>query len=658
MASDGTDFEIRIPVDGGQAASAADSVRLLSDQLERADAAAIAAANAVKQAESAYNAAEIAADRAAKGHEKISLAVDAQKVALAGVIASQGMFSDAAMRAADKLAQLEARQTEMATKAATAKAALTAEAASLDKLKSAAETASQAQDKIAKAHDAAKKAADASGKAAQAAAGSGKVNEIAEGLGKLGGPLGVTGQKLFGVAEGFKKMSASLGSAGPYVAIAVAITAIAVSLGALTIAAGVAAVKVTAWGIANADAARSNELLAAGIARSARGGDELIGKVDELLGKVPASKDELMGLAKTLADGGLRGKALTDALETSAIAAAKLKFGPDFAKEMISLPRQSARFQNNLSKLFSGLQIEPFLKALDLMGDLFDANNASGRAIKAVFESMFQPLVDGATGALPKLRTNFIAAEIAVMKGLIQMKKTWQEWGDTITAVVKIVAILTAIIIGGLVVALVFVAVNLAIIGAAFGFVVGAITALVVGAVLLGAKLLELGVAANDAIMGGLKSAFDAIANFSLIDTGTALIDGLVLGITNGAAKVAGALKGVVDGAVKGAKSALGIASPSKVFEEIGGFTAEGMAVGVDGGAADVSSAMTDMALPPAALETATPAAPAAPAPAGPGGGGGTFTINMFGGDAFLRDQLEKLLMQCGMTPAPTGGTG
>ena len=42
------------------------------------------------------------------------------------------------------------------------------------------------------------------------------------------------------------------------------------------------------------------------------------------------------------------------------------------------------------------------------------------------------------------------------------------------------------------------------------------------------------------------------------------------------------AVKGVVEGAINGAKTLLGINSPSRVFMEIGGYTSEGFAIGLD----------------------------------------------------------------------------
>jgi hypothetical protein len=675
--AEGTTFEIDIQADGTRAASAADSVKLLADRLDAASAASLSAADAVKASEAAYSQAESAADRAAKSVEKIGIAIQLQQQKMADAAAAGN--EKAFEKAAAAVELLQQKQAVASEKADELRAALIGHAEAVNEAKSAAVAAQAAETQlgsamasvknqaalVAKALDseakAQKAASDAAAKtaksqayaaakasagAAAAAAGSGKVNEIAEGLGKLGGPLGIAGQKALGAAEGMKKLGASLGSAGPYVAMVVVVAALAAGLAVLGVAAAGAAIKISAWAVANADAARTQELVLAGIARSARGGDELAAAIDDISRSTGLADDKIQGMAKTLADSGLRGKELTDKLTETAEAAAKLEFGPDFQKRLLSMDVQTARFKKNIASTFSigSSSLEPLLKGIRSLIELFDTQNASGRAMQAVFRSVFEPLIEGATKTIPTLRTNFILAQIQILKGLIQLKLFTQQYGDELRFAGKAVAVLTALIVGGLLLAIGFVIVNLIIIGAAFGFVVGVVTALIAGVVWLGAQLLTLGVAANEAVVGKIKAAFDWLASVSLSDIGTAMIDGLVNGITASAAKVTSALKGVVDGAVKTAKSALGIASPSKVFAEIGGYTAEGMSEGVSEGTADVQSTISDMVAPP---EAAAPAA-AAPAAKAEGGGGVTIIINGVEGAQGILDELQKLAIQLG----------
>lgn len=106
------------------------------------------------------------------------------------------------------------------------------------------------------------------------------------------------------------------------------------------------------------------------------------------------------------------------------------------------------------------------------------------------------------------------------------------------------------------------------------------------------------------------------------------MIDGLVNGIAGGATAVLNAMKGVVDGAINGAKKLLGIASPSKVFAEIGMQTGAGMEQGVSGSAGGVRDSLESMVSPPSAGGSG--AAPAASA-ASSSRSGATITIILNG---------------------------
>lgn len=79
-----------------------------------------------------------------------------------------------------------------------------------------------------------------------------------------------------------------------------------------------------------------------------------------------------------------------------------------------------------------------------------------------------------------------------------------------------------------------------------------------------------------------LQQIWDAISSFDLLQAGKDLVQGLINGIASMGQAVIDAIGGVVSGAVDWAKSLLGIASPSKVFREIGEFTMQGMEDGIE----------------------------------------------------------------------------
>ncbi|OYD06072.1 phage tail protein, partial [Paludifilum halophilum] len=84
--------------------------------------------------------------------------------------------------------------------------------------------------------------------------------------------------------------------------------------------------------------------------------------------------------------------------------------------------------------------------------------------------------------------------------------------------------------------------------------------------------------------------------NINLFKTGRDIIQGLINGIKNMASRVTDAVTGVVDGAIHWAKKQLGIASPSKVFEEIGEYTGEGFKIGMASMLGDIRRISDEMA--------------------------------------------------------------
>jgi phage-related protein len=95
-------------------------------------------------------------------------------------------------------------------------------------------------------------------------------------------------------------------------------------------------------------------------------------------------------------------------------------------------------------------------------------------------------------------------------------------------------------------------------------------------------------VAAVKALPGKVKSAVSGAAGW-LVSVGVDMIRGLISGIGQMADAVASKAKSVVKGAVDAAKGALGIASPSKVFMEIGRLSVQGMVDGLETGKADLT---------------------------------------------------------------------
>ncbi len=358
---------------------------------------------------------------------------------------------------------------------------------------------------------------------------------MAEAFTKLGGPLGALGGKAFGAADGMKKLGSSLGSAGPYAAIALAITAIAAAAIGATLA-------VTVWAI----------------------------KLADKEGKIA---------------------------------------------------KQSALLQKNISGVFGGLKIGGVLDGLDTMVNLFNKDTAAGNAMKVVFESMFQPLVDGVANLAPKAERLFIQMEILAMRALIAIKPyssilmgIGEMFAIVAVGVVAAFAVVIAIVVG---------------VVAALALIAVGVQYLIRLAVDAGASFVAFGSSILAGFTTPVNDAITFLKSLSLSEIGTALIDGLVAGLTGAGPRVVASMAGIAGDAIKAAKRALGIRSPSTVFAEIGANTGAGMVEGVDGASADVQGSLESLVAPPEA--TASAGAGGASAPAGGSSGGPNIEINITG---------------------------
>lgn len=532
---------------GSSAVELEQTVERFTSALEESEAAVEAANSALAEGEQRYKQAEIAAERAAKAVEKLN---------------ESGKSGEAFAK----------RQADAAEKAEKAAAALKLEAAAVDALKSKAAAAASTQDSLSKGLKNVQSAAEKAAEAERKATGSRKVNEVAEGLGKLGGPLGIAGQKVLGAATGFDKLVKSLGTAGGYVAIAVAITAIATAAIAATFA-------IAKWGVSLADANRTQTLLAAGIARSRDGGAELEKTVGKLADIVPQSSDELYSMAKGLSDAGLRGKDLTNALERTAVTAAKLKWGPDFQKQILSIDNQTRRLQSNIADTFGGLNIDKLLVGVQRLVLLFDSTTESGKTMKFLFETLFQPVVDGAADATVTIERLFLHAEILALKAFIALRPYRTEIENVGKALLLGAAIIGGVFVGALVI------------------VAGALALVIAGIGKLASDIYELVNIVPEAIDLFQKQLAAELENMANI--GVELVNGLIAGITSGAKALADSLVNTVSGGIDSLTSFLKIGSPSKLTFDMGVDTREGFTGGIeaDGGA---QSALEEMVAPPA----------------------------------------------------------
>ena len=101
-----------------------------------------------------------------------------------------------------------------------------------------------------------------------------------------------------------------------------------------------------------------------------------------------------------------------------------------------------------------------------------------------------------------------------------------------------------------------------------------------------------------EAVKGAVNSAVNAVSGMGtkLLQAGKDLIQGFMDGIKSKAQDVWDAAVGVGQKAIDGVKHILGIASPSKVFKQLGKYTAQGMSIGLDKYAYMAEESASDLA--------------------------------------------------------------
>jgi hypothetical protein len=211
------------------------------------------------------------------------------------------------------------------------------------------------------------------------------------------------------------------------------------------------------------------------------------------------------------------------------------KLGRTAMAKAIALDVQMRRLGENITWIFGGADIDPFLKEMNDVLGIFNKGSDSALTMRDAITK----LVEWSIGAM-------LDMEAAVLEAYIALREHDTVW-RTLVTVVKLA-------------------------GAGIAIVAAVITLAVATVVALGVALFALQLALVGTIgyllgglYDGLKSAINWVSTF-----GEAIVDGIAGGITKAGDKIWQALKSVVGGAVTKVKGLLGIASPSKVGVDIG----------------------------------------------------------------------------------------
>ncbi|MCB9584550.1 MAG: hypothetical protein H6718_04100 [Polyangiaceae bacterium] len=474
-----------------------------------------------------------------------------------------------------------------------------------------------------------------------------------------------------------------------------AVAAVVAVLGALAVGLVAVTAKVIGFAIASADAARSQNIMLDALLGSTAAATSLQGVISQVAANTSLGREAITGYAKQLRDAGIQGAQLETALQAvsnaasvgadtgkivSQLQAAKNSaqqfnkvidrtnglYGDLAKKSAIGFGAQMARLKESIGELFSGLNLEPFLEGLRSITALFDSNTSSGKALKTLVTTIFQPLLDGAAKAAPSVKDIFRQGIIYALKFTIVALKVRNSLRDALqgpnagpikAALYGILVPLALIAIAATAAATATV-ITFALIGAAVALALAPFAALGVAIYFIIGAAKVLGAAISSGVTKAIDAAKAKISEW--VSIGSNFVSSLASGITSGISSVISAAKKVATGAVDAVKNTLKIASPSKVLMQVGQFTSEGMAVGMDDGADQVVSSAESLA---------TAAIPSPELGDGTGGGGArggatTITIQAVningveGADdpAFL-DKMAKafelVLSTGGLSPEP-----
>lgn len=248
--------------------------------------------------------------------------------------------------------------------------------------------------------------------------------------------------------------------------------------------------------------------------------------------------------------------------------AAQTKFGPIVARQMMSLETQSAKLRENITRLFSGANIEKFLEGLKTVTDLFDTNSVMGYALREVFTSVFTKIADLASKAFPYVRAGVLGAALAVIMFATAAKRLYKQFQETFGGVsAKINGIQLAFQVGVSIVAA-FVGSILALTAAfvLLGIVAVTATAPIWIPFALAALMIYGMVKAVSAVIDAFSSMGKTLAAIDLGKAAENIMNSLINGIKSKIADVKSAITDV-GAAITGAfDTKMEIKSPSRVM--------------------------------------------------------------------------------------------
>lgn len=454
------------------------------------------------------------------------------------------------------------------------------------------------------------------------------------------GPLGMLVAK-------FQALSKAVGGG----AIALGLVGIVAGLALLVAATAKAIASLYHYGIAQADARRSELLRLEGMTKlrnywgvAAGNAADMQQAIDQVSASSALGRDRIAAYSDQLYKMHLRGANLTAALEGVAMKASvqgdaqasmfaqwaaganmtgqsvkrladdvKARLGGIAAAQMLSLTVQAEKQHESFAALFSGLKIEAFLKGQAAVKGLLSQSTNSGKALKAILTTMLQPLIDAATKAQPIIKRFFQGMIIGALRigiALLEVRNWFlRTFGapdvlkgfDKQNAALLVGEATVGLLAAGLGVASVAAAalsvkLTAMLIPALWGLVRGA-GALALEGLVIAAPFL-LAAAAIFAVINTGRLLYQLWQEIDWKGLGTSMWQGITAGLKSGAKWVQNAAKSLAKSVTASFKEALGISSPSRVFARLGIAIPMGIGMGVQAGAPMARRQVADIIQP------------------------------------------------------------
>jgi len=351
--------------------------------------------------------------------------------------------------------------------------------------------------------------------------------------------------------------------------------------------------------------ARSSAQGSAGFKQIGTSASSALAAVSPFAGRIGAITSQLAGL-------GVAGLAVAAVIGAIAIAVGVANAAWSVFKfALLSNEKVAKRFDEAFKKarkstaeLFAKVNTAQVATALEGVLHLLDANTSTGRALQKLMSIVFNPVMSAAAALAPLLKELFIGAVVAALQFATKcymvrnavLRAIPPELRANIrAAIASIDAAGVAFSAGKYIFTLIAVSVGIAAVAfaafaAALMVPVVAVAALVAGIVWLAGAI--------GSVLGFVSAAEVALAGMdgAAIQAGMNFVAGLASSIESGAGAVAQAAKDLALSAVNAVKSALGIASKSKVMTVQGKWTAAGLAGGMEQGTPGVAVAAKHMA--------------------------------------------------------------